>query len=146
MQAAQANFEQEAARFRLHESLLNDVLDCGFEVKDETMELSEEVKVELRMLMLAHILDSALYELESKENRKALLVIEDVQYMDSASWTLLHRFTEVVSSLSILITYGPEGSSTLARGGGDLASSASSMASAPTPAATALLRMQRRVE
>ena len=120
-------FEQEAARFRLHESLLNDVLDCGFSVSDSTLELSEEVRVELTMNMLAHLLDSALYELESSQSKRALIVIEDAQWMDSASWTMLSRVAELVPSVLTLITMQTSGSGGhLARNGGDLASTATS--------------------
>ncbi|KAL1511572.1 hypothetical protein AB1Y20_006366 [Prymnesium parvum] len=86
--------------FEQNESLLNDVLECDFPVHDATLDLSEDVRAEMTMQMLTQIMHNAL----SADEGKVLLLIEDVQWMDSASWTLLRRVVEVVPSAAVILT------------------------------------------
>lgn len=95
---------QQVERFKKCESLLNDVLDCDFAESDGLLGLADELKADLTIQMLTHMLENAL---ELASHRRALVIIEDAQWMDSASWTLLHRVSEVVSSVSLLITMAP---------------------------------------
>ena len=98
--AAEAAAKAQIERFRQHESLLNGVLDCDFAESEATLSLSEDAKAELTMSMLSHILTNAL----EANDTQALLIIEDAQWMDSASWAFLNRLAEVVSTVSVLIT------------------------------------------
>ena len=93
------------AAFKQHESLLNDLLECDFPVNDATLELPEETRAELTFQMLTHMLEHALSYI--KEHR-LLLLIEDVQWMDSASCTLLQRVAELVPTLAIVLTTAAE--------------------------------------
>ncbi len=85
--AAEAAAKAQIERFRQHESLLNGVLDCDFAESEATLSLSEDAKAELTMSMLSHILTNAL----EANDTQALLIIEDAQWMDSASWAFLNR-------------------------------------------------------
>jgi len=86
--------------FEQNESLLNDVLECDFPVHDATLDLSEEVRGEMTMQMLTQIMLNAL----SSDAGQVVLLLEDVQWMDSASWTLLRRVVEAVPSAAIILT------------------------------------------
>ena len=95
----------QVAKFKQHESLLNAVLnDSTFAESDATLALSEDAKSELTMHMLTHILANALEADLSSGSAGAVIIIEDAQWMDSASWTLLNRLVEQIDSVSVVIT------------------------------------------
>ena len=74
--------------------------DCDFPTHDATLDLTEDIRNELAMQMLTQIMFNAL----TSDVAPVLLLIEDVQWMDSASWTLLRRVVEAVPSAAIVLT------------------------------------------
>lgn len=87
--------------------LLNAVLPLDLSENDFTRQLTGQVRAANTEEFLIDLLQVAAAE------RPTLLVIEDVHWLDSASWALLRRVSQEVRPLLLVITARPPGEDTL---------------------------------
>lgn len=81
--------------------LLNDVLPLRLDDNEMTAQMTGEVKAENTLNLMLRLLQAA-----SGQNAR-LVVLEDAQWMDSASWALALRVAQQVKNLLLMITTRP---------------------------------------
>jgi len=81
--------------------LLNDVLPLKLDDNEMTAQMTGEVKAENTLALMLRLLQAAAGQ------SARLVVLEDAQWMDSASWALALRAAQQVKSLLLMITMRP---------------------------------------
>lgn len=108
------NEERDAVRQRVlevleqenltpHAPLLNALLPFDFPENDLTAQMSGEVRAENLHALVLRLLQAR------AQTQPLLLVIEDVHWLDSASWALVHRAARQVQPLLQVLTLRPPG-------------------------------------